>query len=159
MNNYGYIPLWVLVKVLSFGIVCELYTILKKEDQIEVAETFNTVPSVLEDILIILSNYRNLCAHEDIVFEHKTERVIPDTKYHQIMKIPKMDGEYIYGKNDIFALIIIFKILLSKKDFRLMMKEIEYELELLDGKIDTISINKVLDRMGFPQNYMDIIGW
>ena len=70
-----------------------------------------------------------------------------------------MDGEYIYGKNDIFALIIIFKILLSKKDFRLMMKEIEYELELLDGKIDTISINKVLDRMGFPQNYMDIIGW
>ena len=159
MNNYGYIPLWVLVKVLSFGIVCELYTILKKEDQIEVAETFNTVPSVLEDILIILSNYRNLCAHEDIVFEHKTERVIPDTKYHQIMKIPKMDGEYIYGKNDIFALIIIFKILLSKKDFRLMMKEIEYELELLDGKIDTISINKVLDRMVFPQNYMDIIGW
>ena len=30
MNNYGYIPLWVLVKVLSFGIVCELFTILKK---------------------------------------------------------------------------------------------------------------------------------
>ena len=29
MNNYGYIPLWVLVKVLSFGIVCELYSILK----------------------------------------------------------------------------------------------------------------------------------
>ena len=23
MNNYGYIPMWVLVKVLSFGIVCE----------------------------------------------------------------------------------------------------------------------------------------
>ena len=37
ITNYGYIPFWVLVKVLSFGIVCELYTILKKEDQIEVA--------------------------------------------------------------------------------------------------------------------------
>ena len=24
VNNYGYIPLWILVKVLSFGIVCEL---------------------------------------------------------------------------------------------------------------------------------------
>ena len=110
MNNYGYIPLWVLVKVLSFGIVCELYTILKKEDQIEIAEVFNTTPQVLEDILIILSNYRNLCAHEDIVFEHKTERVIPDTKYHNLMNIPQMDGEYIYGKNDLFAVIIIFKI-------------------------------------------------
>ena len=66
---------------------------------------------------------------EDIVFEHKTERVIPDTEYHDMMEIPKMDGEYIYGKNDLFAVIIIFKILLNKKAFRLMMKEIEYELK------------------------------
>ena len=158
INNYGYIPLWVLVKVLSFGIVCELYTILKREDQLEIAEVFNTTPEVLEDILVILSNYRNLCAHEDIVFEHRTERVIPDTKYHEIMNIPKMDGEYIYGKNDLFAVIIIFKILLNKKDFRLLMKEIEYEIELLDGRVDTISINKVLDRMGFPKDYINIIG-
>ena len=157
MNNYGYIPLWVLVKVLSFGIVCKLYTILKKEDQIEIAEVFNTTPQVLEDILIILSNYRNLCAHEDIVFEHKTERVIPDTKYHNLMNIPQMDGEYIYGKNDLFAVIIIFKILLKNKEFRLMMKEIEYEIELLDGRIDSVSINKILDRMGFPQNYIELI--
>ena len=158
INNYGYIPLWVLVKVLSFGIVCELYTILKREDKLEIAEVFNATPEVLEDILVILSNYRNLCAHEDIVFEHRTERVIPDTKYHEQMNIPRMDGEYIYGKNDLFAVIIIFKILLSKRDFRLMMKEIEYEIELLDGRVDTISINKVLDRMGFPKNYINIIG-
>ena len=157
VTHYGYIPLWVLVKVLSFGIVCELYTILKKEDQIEIADIFETTPQILSDILVLLSNYRNLCAHEDIVFEHRTERVIPDTKYHEIMNIPKMDGDYIYGKNDLFSLIIIFKILLDKKEFRIMMREIEYEIELLDGKIDSISINKVLDRMGFPQNYIEII--
>lgn len=159
ISHYGYIPLWVLVKVLSFGIVCELYTILKKEDQIAIADVFNTTPEILSDILILLSNYRNLCAHEDIVFEHRTERIIPDTKYHELMNVPKMDGEYIYGKNDLFAVIIIFKILLDKNEFRLMMKEIEYEIELLDGRVDSISINKVLDRMGFPQNYIDIIGW
>ena len=72
-------------------------------------------------------------------------------------EIPKMDGEYIYGKNDLFAVIIIFKILLNKKSFRLMMKEIEYEIELLDGRVDTIPISKVLDRMGFPENYIEII--
>ena len=158
INNYGYIPLWVLVKVLSFGIVCELYTILKREDQIEIAEIFNTTPDILQDILIILSNYRNLCAHEDIVFEHKTERVIPDTKYHELMNIPKMDGDYIYGKNDLFAVVIIFKILLNERNFRVMMKEIEYEIELLDGRVDTVSINKILDRMGFPKDYINIIG-
>ena len=153
ITNYGYIPLWVSVKVLSFGIVCELFTILKTEDQVEIANVFGTTPKVLSDILILLSNYRNLCAHEEIVYEHRTERVIPDTNYHEIMNIPKMDGEYIYGKNDSFSIIIIFKILLNKKNFRLMMKEIE----LLDGKVDSISINKILDRMGFPQNYIEII--
>lgn len=157
ITNYGYIPLWVSVKVLSFGIVCELFTILKTEDQVEIANVFGTTPKVLSDILIPLSNYRNLCAHEEIVYEHRTERVIPDTNYHEIMNIPKMDGEYIYGKNDSFSIIIIFKILLNKKNFRLMMKEIEYEIELLDGKVDSISINKILDRMGFPQNYIEII--
>ncbi len=157
ITNYGYIPLWVLVKVLSFGIVCELYTILKKEDQNDIAEIFGTTPQILSDTLILLSNYRNLCAHEDILYDHRTERVVPDTKYHEYMSISKMDGEYIYGKNDLFSLIIIFKILLEKKDFRIMMREIEYEIELLDGKVDSISINKILDRMGFPQNYIEII--
>ena len=60
-------------------------------------------------------------------------------------------------KNDLFAVIIIFKILLKNKEFRLMMKEIEYEIELLDGRIDSISINKILDRMGFPKNYIELI--
>ncbi len=157
VTKYGYIPLWVLVKVLSFGIVCELYTILKEEDRKEIADIFKTTSRELEEFLIILSNYRNLCAHEDIVYEHKTERSIPDTKYHLDLKIPKMDGEYIYGKNDLFAVIIIFKSLLRKDEFRLMLKEVEYEIERLDGRIDSIAIEKVLDRMGFPVNYMEII--
>lgn len=157
ITNYGYIPLWVLVKVLSFGIVCELYSILKVEDKEEIAEIFDTTPEILENILVILSNYRNLCAHEDIVFEHRTEREIPNTKYHKLLNIPLMDGEYIYGKNDLYAVIIIFKILLDENNFRMMMREIEYEIELLDGRIDTIEINRILDRMGFPEYYMEII--
>lgn len=157
MNNYGYIPLWVLVKVLSFGIVCELFLILKPEDQVAIADIFNINTNLLENFLPILSNYRNLCAHEDIVYEHKTEKGILNTKYHEILNIPKMDDEYIYGKNDVFAVIIILKHLLRKDDFRSMLKEIEYEIEQLDGKIDSIPIEKILDRMGFPSNYIDLI--
>jgi len=157
INNYGYIPLWVVVKVLSFGIVGELYTILKIEDQEEIADVFNVTVSDLLDFLPILANYRNLCAHEDICYEHKTQKVISDSKYHSLLDIPKMDGEYIYGKNDLFAVIIIMKELLTEDAFRLMMKEIEYELEKLDGRIDSIPIEKILDRMGFPTDYIDLI--
>ena len=157
LKNYGYIPLWILVKVLSFGMVCELFSIMKDEDKLEVASVFHLTVEDLESFLPILSNYRNLCAHEDIVFDHKTERKIPDTEYHKKLNIFKMDDEYIYGKDDIFAVIIIFKMMLEDSEFRLMLKEFEYELEKLDGRIDSIPVEKILDTMGVPKNYMDII--
>ena len=157
LNNYGYIPLWILVKVLSFGMVCELYSILKDEDKLEVSAVFGLSKEFLEDFLPILSNYRNLCAHEDIVFDHKTERSIPDTEYHNRLNIFKMDDEYIYGKNDVFAVIIIFKFLLEDDEFRMMLKEFNYEFEKLDARIDSIPVEKILDTMGIPKNYMDIL--
>ena len=157
LNNYGYIPLWILVKVLSFGMVCELYSILKDEDKLEVSAVFGLSKEFLEDFLPILSNYRNLCAHEDIVFDHKTERSIPDTEYHNRLNIFKMDDEYIYGKNDVFAVIIIFKFLLEDDEFRMMLKEFNYEFEKLDARIDSIPVEKILDPMGIPKKYMDIL--
>ena len=157
MNNYGYIPLWVLVKVLSFGIVCEVYFILKPEDQVAIADIFGVTTSYLENFLPILANYRNLCAHEDIVYEHRTEKGIINTPYHEKLNIPMMDEEYIYGKNDVFAVLIILKYLLRKDDFRLLMKEVEYEIEKLNGIVTSVSTKKIFDRMGIPDNYMDLI--
>lgn len=157
-HNYGYIPLWIAVKVLSFGIVSELYLILKPSDQKEVANYFGVSAQDLAKYLPILSNYRNLCAHEEILFDHRVQREIDDTRYHQALGIPKMDGEYIYGKDDLFALIIIMRQLMRKSDFEVMIKELDYEISVLDGKLQCISIGKVLDAMGFPVNYMDIEG-
>ena len=156
ISNYGYIPLWIVVKVLSFGIVSEMYTILKPEDQVEIAKVFNVDADNLLVYLPILANYRNLCAHEDILYDHKTQRLIDDCKYHEMLGIPKMDGEYIYGKGDLFALIIILRYMLREDEFNLMLKELSYEIDILEGKLNSISIEKVLDSIGFPTNYKEI---
>ena len=148
---------YTLVKVLSFGLVSELYHILDDSDQIEISTMYNLDSETLEIYLSILANYRNLCAHEDIVFNHKTEVMIPDTEYHKKLNIFKMDDEYIYGKNDIFSVIIIFKHMLEDDEFRMMLKEFEYEFEKLDGMIDSVPVEKILDTMGIPKNFMDII--
>ena len=157
ISKYGYVPLWIMVKVLSFGIIGELYTILKPEDKATIARNYGIDMDELSNYLVILSNYRNLCAHEDIMYEHKTQRSILNTKYHDYLKIPIMDDEYVYGKNDVFALIIILKQMLSEDEFRLLIREIEYELNLLESKLNVISINKVLDRMGFPTNFNELL--
>ena len=156
INNYGYIPLWVLVKVLSFGIVSEMYSIIKREDQDAVANIYNVTIEDMIAYLPILANYRNLCAHEDILFENKTQRSIDDNFYHQFLQIEKIDGEYIYGKNDLFALIIIIKQLLSANETKDMILEIKKALDNLEYNLRTIPVNKVLDRMGFPENWSEI---
>lgn len=156
ITNYGYIPLWVLVKVLSFGIVTELVAILKPEDQEALANQYNMGVNDLLKYLPILSNYRNLCAHEDIVYENRTQVLIDDSVYHKLLNIDKMDGEYIYGKNDLFALIIILKQMLSHYEFSNMIEEVKKTISNLEYNLHTIPIRKVLDRMGFPSNWEDI---
>lgn len=157
IERYGYIPLWIVVKILSFGIVGEFFSILKSDDQRAVAEFFHAKAENLLIWLPILANYRNLCAHEDVLYEHKAQRSIMDCHFHERLQIPKIDGEYLYGKNDLFALIIILKRMLRADDFYLMMENIDYEINLLSGKLKTITIDKVLDRMGFPINYKEIV--
>ena len=157
MTNYGYIPLWILVKVLSFGIVGELYGILDDSDQIEISNIYNLDVETLIIYLAILSNYRNLCAHEDILYDHRTQKTIPDTRYHYLLNIDMTDGEYNYGKNDLFSVVIIFKQLLTKNEFREFINEVGYEIDMLEGKTSTVPINNFLNKIGFPDNWRQIV--
>lgn len=156
LSNYGYIPLWVLVKVLSFGIVSELYSILRIDDRIAIAELYKMDIGTLSTYLPILSNYRNLCAHEDILYENKTQKLIGNTIYHSLLNIPKIDGEYIFGKNDLYALVIIIKQMLKPNEVKNMVLEIEHALNNLAYNLRSIPISKVLNRMGFPENWKEI---
>lgn len=158
LNNYGYIPLWILVKVLSFGIMSELYGILKDEDQINIASIFDVNPDTLGIYLSLVANYRNICAHEEILFDHRTQRSIPNSKCHRMLNIETdTDGEYIYGKSDLFALIIILKQLLLPEQFRDLVNQISYEVDVLDGKVTSIPITKILNACGFPDNWKEIL--
>ena len=157
LTNYGYIPMWILVKVLSFGLISELFMILKPEDQKEIAKYYKMDSYDMTVFLPIMSNYRNLCAHEDMLYTYRTQRSIPNNIYHYKLNIPKIDEEYVYGKNDLFSLVLMFKFMLSKEDFKLLVYELGYEVDLLDNKLNSIEIDKVLDKIGFPTNWKNIV--
>lgn len=157
LTNYGYIPMWILVKVLSFGIVSELYNILKLEDKESIANVYHLDSESLSIYLSLLSNFRNVCAHEDVLYDHRTQRMIPDCKYHELLGIEKTDDEYIFGKNDLFAIVIILKQMLTEEEFREFAYELGYEIDVLDGRVDTVPLISILNRIGFPENWRDII--
>lgn len=156
LSNYGYIPMWILVKVLSFGIIAELYNILKIEDQSSIADFYELDIDSLSTYLYLLANFRNLCAHEDILYDHRTQKEIPDNKYHYLLDIEKTEDHYNYGKNDLFAVIIMLKQLLTEREFNELITEISYEIEVLDGRVDTVPLNLILNKIGFPNNWREI---
>ena len=156
IENYGYIPLWILVKVLSFGIMAEFYDILKDDDKEEISNFYKINSEVLDIYLSLLSNFRNVCAHEDILYDHRTQRVIPNTIFHEKLNIPSDDDGYIYGKNDLFSLVIILKLMLRKEEFDIMIEEIKREVEILDEAINVVPLDTILNRIGFPDNWYDI---
>jgi len=156
IDNYGYVPMWVLVKVLSLGIISELYNILKLEDKLVISELYKMESDTLGIYISLLANYRNICAHEDILYDYRTQRVIPDSRYHHLLNIDKTNDEYIFGKNDLFALLIMLKQMLSSEEFHDLIGEIGYEVDHLDGIVDVVPLNRILNRIGFPDNWRDI---
>ena len=157
ITNYGYIPLWVLVKVLSFGLISEAFSVFRKEDQYDIVDIYGLDVDTFMHYLVMLSNYRNLCAHEDIVYDNRTQKYINDSRYHRALNIPIMDNEYIYGKNDLFALVIIIKSLLKEEEVKEFIIDVDELLKNLEFNLKSIPINKIKDRMGFPENWKSIL--
>lgn len=158
MTKYKYVPLWILVKVISFGLINELFGILKEEDKEEIARLYNIDKDTLKVYIQLLSNYRNLCAHEDMVYDHRTQTFINDTVYHEKMNIELDEfGVYKNGKNDLFAIVIIFKQMLQKERFKEFIKEINAAFDIFSNSVNTITVEKLMERMGFPENYKEII--
>ena len=46
--------------------------------------------------------------------------------------------------------------MVSKNEFKLLINEINYELDVLEGKLKTIKIDRLLDALGFPKNFREI---
>ncbi len=157
IDNYGYVPMWILVKVLSFGIISEFYGILKNEDQIKIAELYRLDVETLTIYLSLVSNYRNICAHEEVLYDHRTQRSIPDCKYHQQLCIEIIEDEYKYGKNDLYAMVIIMKQMLSEDEFRDLMNQVSYEADILEGRLHSVSTISILNSCGFPNNWKNIM--
>ncbi|MGE7022013.1 Abi family protein [Solibacillus cecembensis] len=158
MVDYGYIPMWVLINVLTFGTVSKFYRTMKEADQRSVAKILNVQFDELYGIIGILTLVRNTCAHDERLFDFISHTPQLKTNYiHTNLSIPlDSNGNLLYGKNDLFAALISLKMLSSKTDFNKMFTEIKYAVELLDNNLKTILLDEVLDKMGFPNNWKDI---
>lgn len=157
-NKNKFIPPWVIVKIFTFGTIANFYALMKEEDKQKVASYFRIESSNLNQYLKMLIVIRNICAHGDILFNIRLRRKIKnsDNKYHEALKIPKLGNIYKYGTNDLFAVMIILKNLLTPKDFKEMFIKIENILYKVKNELDNESFEHLLEYMGFPKNYNEL---
>ena len=163
MLEYGYIPLWVLVNTLTLGTISTFYSNLKQQDQNDIGRFFSLRPAEFNSILKVLSIFRNACAHDERLYNLKSlnrnmrPNNIPTLPLHQTLNIPTNGGNnQLQGKNDLFAIVIIFKTMLSDTSFEKFYKSLEAEINLLSSQLNTISIPTVENEMGFISNWRDL---
>jgi abortive infection bacteriophage resistance protein len=163
MLEYGYIPLWVLVNTLTLGTISKFYAAMKQRDQNNVGKNFNLRPDELRSILFVLSVYRNACAHDERLYNLRSvnkdlrPNMIKTCPLHRQMNIPfDSSNNPVCGKNDLFAVAIVFKMMLSKTDFNRFYFSLKKIIEDLEKQLKVIGISSVLEKIGFPSNWTEI---
>ena len=132
---------------------------MKQSERVAIAKEFNIAGTELSSLLSILAKTRNLCAHDERLYnyDYKTNTSINDTRYHSQMNLPITNNRYNIGKNDLFAVVIIMKYMLSEREFRNFINEIGYEVDYMEAKIQSVPFINILNKIGFPVNWRDII--
>lgn len=163
MLNYGYIPLWVLVNTLTIGTISVFYSHLEQQDQNNIGRFFSLKPDELKTILQVLTLYRNACAHDERLYNLKSmnrnmrPNNIKALPIHATLGIPKNTGNnYMAGVNDLFAIVLIFKTMLSKDAFAAFYDSLDALMQKLSTKLTTISISRIEADMGFVPDWRDV---
>lgn len=156
LTTYGYIPLWVLNNILTFGTISKFYDLLKESEKTAVAREFNIQPKDLENFLKYLSAIRNFCAHGNRLFCYYTKKSLINTVHHQKLNIPMVNGNYIQGKRDLFAAVIALKTVLSNNDYNRLKKNLRNNIKIFSSKSKTLTTDELLNIMGFPNNWTDL---
>lgn len=157
-EHHGNVPLWVVINALSIGNISVLYTCLQDDIKSQIAKEYEHVnESEIEAMLKSLTKFRNLCAHGERLFNERIGNAIPNTNIHQKLEIEIINGQYKYGKNDLFSVLISCKYLLPKEDFSQLKKSLEKLIQLYFSRPDGfVKVENILEKMGFPLNWTKI---
>lgn len=159
LKTYGNVPLWVLNNILTLGTISKFYSLMKENEQQDIAKIYHVTNSELKSSLFYISKVRNFCAHSNRLYCFRTTTPIATTPLHISMNLPiDSNGEYLLGKRDLFACVIALKRLLPKNLFKMFAKQIHHELNSLRTQLSVLSEADVLNAMGFPLTwYEDIL--
>ena len=142
-ENYegGYLPIYALVEVFSFGTLSKFYKNMLNKDKKAIAKTFGVGYTYFESWLESISYVRNICAHYGRIYNAK------------LSKTPILYKEYTQagiGNNRIYGVLLCLKHLLKNDTHWNLFVD---NIELLFDKYECVQIIT----MGFPENWKELL--
>lgn len=145
IDKYGFVPPYVLVKILTFGVASSYYGLLKQSDRQAIAKYFKISDKLLKQILKNLTTVRNVAAHSDRLYNYTS-------KFYISFKL--IDENYIKSDNitNLYMVVRCMECLLTKEQYKTLYNSIYEEIKKLNEKVKSIKITKITEIMGFPMN-------
>lgn len=145
LGVYGFVPPFVLVKILTLGELSRLYTILKQADRQSISKEFKISDKLLKQIMKNMTMIRNICAHNDRLFSFHSKFLIT-------FKIIDKSYDNKDKSTNIYMIMKAMKLLLGSDKGKEFENYIIDEIEDLKSKIKSVDYNIILYLMGFPKN-------
>ncbi|HCG2530807.1 TPA: Abi family protein [Staphylococcus aureus] len=163
INTHNGVPLWILVNYLTLGNVSKMYSNLDDDLRLEVAKDYKRklerdyktrvqiTPSDVDSILQQAHMFRNVCAHEERLYDYKIDRAKSRANifanYNKIYDkeyVPTMNGSYV------FDLLISLCLFLNKHDYIKLVKNMDKLISNYSHSFYTITIDDLYTKMNFP---------
>lgn len=166
LNEYKYVPLWVLVNHLTFGELNFFYSVCTKEIKIAIAKDFSKKykrsykteikisAKSIETINNLVNIFRNIVAHDEITYKKIVDK---PKNFKTIKQDLNLTNFKVQSQSGVFELIIALKLVLSKKKYIDFVKQLYKLFDKYKPYFHSVSFNAILDDMHFPKNYREIL--
>ena len=154
IEEYGEVPLWVLVNFLTMGNIANFYNILTDSTKNIIAKfytdkyrtqnkdnTFRLSSADLSACLKVANLARNICAHDERLYNVNLRNV-------RISQIANHFGIRRYDNKRFIVLILFLKIVLDKKDFQRLYKALRNLFNQYADEFKTVVFDEILNTMG-----------
>ncbi len=158
------VPIWALVNTFEFGTLKIFLINMKQSIRDYIANKYYSLTfTQLKSFLETINMFRNVCAHDYRIMFYRIydmDKKISDMPIHKKMNIQKDGlGHYIFGKNDLFSMVLVFKYMLTQSDFKDFYIGINNILRVLRRHLNVVSMKQIYDSLGFPLPNGPQFGW
>ncbi|MEW5321325.1 Abi family protein [Geobacillus thermoleovorans] len=161
LDKHDGVPLWVLVKYLTLGNIQNFYICLDDSIQNKIAQDFansyrrdynssiHFTSDMLVNILKTATLFRNVCAHEERLYNFRLEKPARSRKISVALGIPIN----LLDKGNFFTMLSFLKLVIPRSDHKSLIRNLKHLFGHYSNQFSSVTFDEILNEMGFDPNW------